>query len=131
MCMYWYIISYPQNNVNIIVEKNIANIFLKLIHKGESYLILHRYHIMKPNLLILKLRDNKSLLYSTLLLALDEFKKGVYRCEVSSKTVEKMLNKNVLFTISMFSNEIYSDTFVGKDILNLINEKLPLIFFYF
>ena len=86
---------------------------------------------MKPNLLILKLRDNKSLLYSTLLLAPDEFKKGVYRCEVSSKTVEKMLNKNVLFTISMFSNEIYSDIFVGKDILNLINEKLPLIFIYF
>lgn len=66
-------IIYPQNSMNMIVEKCFAYIFLKFAHKGESYLIFHHYHRMKPNLLISKLRDKKSLLYSTLLLVLDGF----------------------------------------------------------
>ena len=68
-----YSISYPQNNMNIIVEKCFAYIFLKFTNKGESYVIFHHYHRMKPNLLISKVRDKKIFLYSTLSLVLDEF----------------------------------------------------------
>lgn len=84
---------------------------------------------MKPILLIFKLKYKKRLLYSTLLLALDESKKGVYKYKVSLKIVEKILNKDVLFTISMFPNEFCSETFFGHKIFKPINKKLPLIFF--
>ena len=89
--MYKSSINYLENNINIIAEKGIANIFLKFIHKDESYLVFHCYHVMKPNLLILKLRDKKSLWSSTLFLALDEFKKGAYKYEVSSDTAKKII----------------------------------------
>ena len=87
---------------------------------------------MKPNLLILKLRD-KSLFYSTFLLALLLALAFllVYKYEVSSDTGKKKLNKNVLFTISMFPNGFYGEIFIGEKILKLIIEKLPLIFFDF
>ena len=131
MCMHWFSISYPKYAANIIVEKNIAHKFLKFIDNGESYLILHGYHVMKPNSLMFKLKYKKTLLYSTLLLALHEFKKCVYEYKVSLNIVEKILNKDALFTISIFPDEFYVDTFVGDKIFKSINKKLPLIFFNF
>ena len=132
-----YCITYPQNKINIIDQDWFVKIFLKFTHGRESYLIFHRYHKIEPNLLMLQLRDKEILLYSTLLLALDQFNKGVYKYKVPLNIPKKRLNKKVsnkkigLLTICMFPDEFYYETYVGDKVLNLIREKLPVIFLNF
>ena len=103
----------------------------------ENLKRIHRYHEIEPNLLMLQLRDEEILLYSTLFLALDQFNKGVYKYKVPLNILKKRLNKKVsnkkigLLTICMFLDEFYYETYVGDKVLNLIREKLPVIFLNF
>ena len=86
--------------------------------------------------LLLKLKNKNSNIYSTLLLALDEFDKGRHEYIVSAEIVKKMLDNNGIkhrqpFTIEMFTDEFYYETYDGKTLLNIIKDKLPVIFFNF
>ena len=72
-----------------------------------------------------------------MLLALDQFNKGVYKYKVPLNIPKKRLNKKVsnkkigLLTICMFPDEFCYETYVGDKVLNLIREKLPVIFLNF
>ena len=103
---------------------------------------MSEYHISYPQRdirdlqLLLKLKNKDSIMYATLLWALDEFNKGIHEYIVSAEIAKKILDnigikRRESFSIEMFTDEFYYETYDGKTLLNIIKDKLPVIFFNF
>ena len=132
-----YYISYPQNDMHILDYVNSTYLNLKFTYNGKSYLIIRGVHRNKKNPdARLKLKDKGRIIYSTLLLALDEFNRGKREYTVSTKMAMKILNNvgikyHGLFSIEVYTDYFYYETYDGKILLKIIKDSLPIIWFNF
>ena len=90
-----YYISYLLSTIHILSYGYSTYTNLKFSHSEKSYLIIRDVHKNETNpdaRLLLKFKDKGSIIYSTLRLALKEFKRGEHEYVASTKIVMKILN---------------------------------------
>ena len=134
-----YYISYFKKNIHILDHGYYTYINAKFRHNEKSYVIVRSVHKNKTNpdiQLILEIKDKDSIICATLLLAIDEFNKGKRKYIISSKIAKKILNMigakyRGFYSIEVYTDGFYYETYDGKILLKIIKDKLPIICFNF